>query len=285
MKKISLLTLSLLLMLFFVVSCNNQETTNKGTNADEKEAPVSHMVSTVELNSIDDLVKYAYTVVYGTVIDVEPFSEGTSEYLFQVHKELKTGLDAEEIYVYEVDETLDVGESYLLFLSSFTESFAPHTIYTSINKETILKIDNNDITHNSSYLPQDMTLAQTMKDIANSPNLSNQIQTESDFVLLRDASLDELADDADIIAEIIPIKFTFENKYTKVAEVKVTKNHKGQLETGASVFMPAPVELEKEYLVYLKNDAGALIVNSIDNGVIKKSDHEKWDEAMQLLED
>src|SRR5699024_3698265 len=89
----------------------------------------------------------------------------------------------------------------------------------------------------------------------------------------------------DIIAEITPITFIAENKYMKVAEVKVNKNHKGRLDTENSVHLPAFVEVDKEYLVYLTNDDGMLIVNSIDNCVINKSDQQKWNEAMKLSED
>lgn len=272
MKKISLLMLSLLIMLFFIVSCEQGSgKTNTERNKETSDFPIKSITYTVDMDNIDDLVKYAHTIVYGTVIDVDLFSEGTSEYLVQVHEELKAGLDAEEIYVYELDGTLKVGESYLLFLSEFIGGFVPHPTYTSINKEVILQGDKN-------------SLAETMNDIANSPNLSNQMQEESDLVLLNNASLHEVTNDADIIAEVIPTKFTTENKYMKVSEVKVLKNHKGQLGKGDTVHFPASVELNKEYVVYLKNHDGMLIVNSIDNGVIENSDREKREEALQLLD-
>src|SRR5699024_3191749 len=202
----------------------------------------------------------------------------------KIIEELKVGMDAEEIYVYEIDDTLQVGESYLLFLSSFDGGLFPHPIYTSINKEAILRVENKDITHDSPHLPKNMTFNQTIQEIKNSPNLTHQIQPETDSRLLSNTSLRQLTDEADIIAEITPITFIAENKYMKVAEVKVNKNHKGRLDTENSVHLPAFVEVDKEYLVYLTNDDGRLIVNSIDNSLINKSDHQKWDEAIQLLE-
>lgn len=85
------------------------------------------------------------------------------------------------------------------------------------------------------------------------PTIINQIQTVSDLVLLRNTSLRELTDDADIISEIIPVKFTDENKYMKVPKVKVIKTHKGQQGTGDIVYLSVSVGLDKEYLVYLRN--------------------------------
>jgi len=284
-RKAVLLSL-LLLIIFVAIGCSGQKKVNDETKAEKnEESPSTHAASTVELNSIDDLVKYAHAIVYGTVKDVEAFSEGTNEYSLKIIEELKVGMDAEEIYVYEIDDTLQVGESYLLFLSSFDGGLFPHPIYTSINKEAILRVENKDITHDSPHLPKNMTFNQTIQEIKNSPNLTHQIQPETDSRLLSNTSLRQLTDEADIIAEITPITFIAENKYMKVAEVKVNKNHKGRLDTENSVHLPAFVEVDKEYLVYLTNDDGMLIVNSIDNSVINKSDQQKWDEAMQLLED
>lgn len=271
MKKIHLLMLSVLCMLLIVSCEQGAGKTNTDVNEETSYFPNKSTTSTVDLDNIDDLVKYASHIVYGTVIDVTPFSAGTSEYFVQVHEEFKSELDAKEIYVYEPDGTLEIGESYILFLSEFIGGFFPHPTYTSINKEVILQGNKN-------------SLVETIEDIANSPNLSSHPETNRELVLLNNASLHEVTTDADIIAEVTPTIFTTENKYMKIAEVEVLNNHKGQLESGATIHFPASVELNKDYLVYLKDESGMLIVNSIDIGVIDLSDQELWEEAMQILE-
>lgn len=267
-------------MLLVAIGCKNQESVNQI----EGESVASQSVSTVELNNLDDLVKYSQEIVYGTVIDVEPFSDTTHEYLIQVHETYKTKLDAEDIYVYEVEGTLNRGDSYVLFLNEFTGGFFPHPAYTSIHKESILKVDDQDLVHSSPQIPQNMVLDEIIQEISNSDGLAQQVQTENDLVLLNNANLQELTDHADIIAEVTPTKFTTENKYMKIAEVKVINSHKGHLESGSIVHFPASIELEKEYLVYLRDVDGALFVNSVDKGIIDTGEHQALDEALQILE-
>src|SRR5699024_2460074 len=129
-----------------------------------------------------------------------------------------------------------------------------------------------------------MTLQKTIDEIKKSPTINHQNVKPGEEVHVREtATLEELTEDADIIAQIIPSHFVHENKYTTLAEVKVVEQYKGKLTSDTKLFLPSSVKLKQEYIVYLQEKRNITIVASKNGSLINKNNTERWDEAKTLI--
>lgn len=265
------------------VNLNNTEIQN--VESDENSGSVASLSSSVSFdNGIEDFVKYSHNIILGSVSSVSMFSEGVSEFVIEIETEFKGNAEVKKIFVYESSDLLQVGNQYLLFLDKFEGGLYPSANYTSIEKNSIMKVQGDFLIHHSPFLPSEMTLQKTIDEIKQSPNLNFLNVKNYDQVHVKDtAKLEELTEDADIIAQIIPSHFVHENKYTTLAEVKVVEQYKGKLTSDTKLFLPSSVKLNQEYIVYLQEKGNITIVASKNGSLINKSNTEKWDEAKKLI--
>ena len=265
------------------VNLNNTEIQN--VESDENSGSVASLSSSVSFdNGIEDFVKYSHNILLGTVISASMFEEGVNEFVVDIEKEFKGNTESKHIHVTEAIDQLKVGDQYLLFLDKIEGGLYPTANYTSIEKTAILKVQDDLLVHHSPFLPSEMTLQKTIDEIKQSPNVNFLNVKNYDQVHVKDtATLEELTEDADIIAQIIPIHFVDVNKYMKVAEVKVIDQLKGQLFSDTLLYLPSSVKLNQEYIVYLQEKGNITIVASKNGSLINKSNTEKWDKAKTLI--
>ena len=87
--------------------------------------------SSVELNTVDELVEYSTNIVKATLASVEEFDGGMYVYLFDVTEDFSENTP-QQVHVYHgFDERYTVGHSYYLFLVGTDVATYPHTIYTT----------------------------------------------------------------------------------------------------------------------------------------------------------
>jgi|SRR5690625_3005106 len=147
-----------------------------------------------------------------------------------------------------------------------------------------MKVQGDFLIHHSPFLPSEMTLQKTIDEIKQSPNVNFLNVKNYDQVHVKDtATLEELTEDANLIAQIIPTHFVDVNKYMKVAEVKVIDQLKGKLTSDSLLYLPSSVKLDEEYIVYLQEKGNITIVASKKGSLINKNNPEQWDKAKKLI--
>jgi hypothetical protein len=251
--------------------------------ADNKASASIKASHNVPLETIDDLVKYSNYIVLGTVESESDFNDSTSEYKFLVENNLKSSIKAPEIYVYEAKAALISGNRYLLYLSCSDSIYYPGgAIYTSIDKESITLIDDNNLTSSNKFTDKEMNESKLINKIRSSEFINSKKEQRYDFM---DKAEDytELSDMSDYVIQVIPKKVLFENKYIKLIEPEIIKSYKGTLDNPKNLILPSNVEVGNEYLIYMKKYDGELALTTKNGSIIKKDDIESWNKALDKI--
>lgn len=279
-----LLTIGVLLiaLTILIVAIQNQ---NKH---EPSQSQVASMASSyVAFNHIDDYISYADHIVIGTVKERSKFDSYIDEYTVTVNQQLKNETHAAELLVYTQNQELEINNQYLFFFERFEGGLYPEPIYQLLQPEVLFAIDGQHVYHQNPFLPNELSLTALLDSIQSSPGItkSRVIEPSQTNVLIKDAmSNDELIKQSDIIAHIKPSIITRTNKYMTFAQVETLESFSDkQIEKDAIVVLPAGIDADQEYLVFLKYEDGLYIVTAKTGSVIAKQDKEKWADTLHSL--
>ena len=251
--------------LFFVIGC-----------AEEKNQSVRYE-SLSEFRDLEGVIMISDNIVIGTVTDEEQFSESTYKYTFTVSDELKGNVEAESIDVYEFYGVMEKGKEYLLFLGSWESELYPRPVYTSNNKDSLIKVNRNNLIGGEQLVGKKKK-DELIEYIKNSKEV-NVFSEKEDAVIEKAKDLAELISLSDQIIHLVPKEIIAENMYVKVVSVEVIKTFKGGI--GNPVLnLPADIVLENEYIVFLRGDK-SLRLATREGSVVSKDDEELWNDVLK----
>ncbi len=276
-NKAFIVTLSCLLL---VTGCmeENDEAVHKIVNQDsgEKLEPLRETEELIE--SIDDLIRSSDNIVIGVVTEEEVFGMGTYQYTFSVGNELKGKVATKSIDVYESIGDLEKGKEYFLFLESWEDELYPNPVYTSINKDSLIEVDQNALIGGDKFTGK-KTKDEMIQYIKSSKEVSLFREKEYDDVVIEKANdLAHLIELSDHILHIVPKELQYENKYVKGVDVEVLQTFKGSNKIKV-LMLPADVDLDKEYIVFLKGDLSYSLTTR-EGSVVSKDNTELWQEIL-----
>jgi hypothetical protein len=251
-----------------------------GCAEDQERMEVSRLESIMEeIYDLDELIRKSDKIVVGTVTDEEQFSEGaTYKFTFTVKNELKGNVEAESIDVYEFHGDLEKGKEYILFLSYWESALYPNPVHTSINKNSLIEVKKNNLIGGEKFVGKKKK-DEMIEYIKNSKEV-NVFSKKEDAVIEKANNLAELILLSDQIIHLVPKEINAENRYVKNVEAKVIQTLKGSYEEEIlRLNLPATIDLEKEYIVFLKENDG-LGIATREGSVVSKKDEALWQQIM-----
>ena len=271
-KKAFVVTLSCLFLLTGCAEENNQVIQESGNLSSESE-------SSVRLETLDDLIRVSDNIVIGTVTDEEQFSEGpTYKFTFTVNNELKGNVEAKSIDVYEFYGDLEKGKQYILFLSFWENELYPNPVYTSVNKGSLIEVDQNTLIGGEMFVGQ-KTKNEIIEYIKSSKEVSVFSEKE-DAVIEKANDLAELISLSDHILHIVPKELHHENMYVKTVKIEVLQKLKGSMNHEITVLnLPSNIILGDEYIVFLKGDLSYSLATR-EGSVVSRDNEALWQEIL-----
>jgi len=246
--------------------------------------------------SLDELVKDSMVIVSGTMKDSSSFDTSTIEYVFEVERQFKGEGINETIHIYEgySDARYTVGEKYVLFLERWEGGLYPAPVHTSIDETQPIKIKGTTIHHDYVFLDKNLHTGELFEAIENSPSIHEPSSYEdlnnSSHMLLNNSisTLEELIEESDWIGRVIPTHIHQENKYFKnigLKEIESFKETESQsIEEVTTIYVPTSVELNNEYILFLKNHNGTYQVTTRENSVVSKEETEHWEKILSVID-
>lgn len=285
MKKLTLTTLALGLAVTLFASHNvlksqasNHENHNETTITQEHQDDPTEL----QFNNLDDLIKIADNVVIGTVKASEQFNEdGAYKFTFVVEDQLK-GKAESTIDVYESKGNLELNKKYALFLNYWEHELYENPVYASVGPGAIIEIQNDQLVGDKKFINDLKGKDSLVEKISNSPNVKEHNKKEFNIVKKAD-STSSLKDLSKYIVKIVPTEIVTENKNVKAVKVNVLEAFKGQMKNEVTLLLPVEVELNKEYLVFLK-DRGNIITLTTQQGSVVSKDDPLWDQIVSELQ-
>ncbi|MDR5659029.1 hypothetical protein RH915_05965 [Serpentinicella sp. ANB-PHB4] len=116
-------------------------------------------------DTLEQVIAYSDKIILGTVTDVEDFNQTVSKYTLLIDKNLKSDTNEEKIEVYESQEKLLKGNSYILFLENLDHPLYSEHSYTSFEKNLILEVVENETVTKSKIFNNETDLNKIMKKI------------------------------------------------------------------------------------------------------------------------
>lgn len=266
-KKAFVVTLS---CLFFVIGC--AEETNQSGRYEELRS---------DIPDLDSLIMKSDNIVIGIVTDEEQFSEGpTYKFTFTVNDELKGNVEAKSIDVYEFYGDLVKGKEYILFLDYWESELYPKPVYTSYNKDFLIEVRKNSLIGGEKYVGKKKK-DELIEYIKNSKEV-NVFSEKEDAVIEKAKDLAELISLSDQIIHLVPKEIILENMYVKNVSAKVIQTLKSPNDKeilSLNLNLPATIDLDKEYIVFLKEDE-TLTIATREGSVVSKDNEALWQEIL-----
>ena len=232
--------------------------------------PIQHSLSQVEysyeeaLTSPEDVLRYSTNVVRATLESVEDFDGAVQVYLFSVTDDL-TGNTPSEIHVYDAGNSGYVkGASYYLFLCSGESALFPHTIYTTVVKDMVLKADDNHTISaigGSRLSTSPAELSALVESSCAAGHLGDRAVDSVPVSVSSDIS--DVAAQADAVARIRVSGEIAANAYASTYAVETISTLKGPADAVPSAMnLPAGLIPGTDYYVFLKNVGGSYVLFS-----------------------
>lgn len=248
-------------------------------------------------DSLDQLVKNAVVIVSGTVKDVSNFDDVTKEYLFSIDEQFKGESNTEEILIYEYNDLLTVGQSYLLFLTRWEGGLYPSAVHTTLDTEDLILIDDNKIKSAVTFLDKEIYKQDFFEAIKSSQSINEKSPLIAEHEYQRRMPLDlekkqDLVDSSDIVVRLVPTAVLTENKYFKTIEVKVLEIYQDKtalktanlLDETSAIYVPKTVGLGEEHILFLKEFDGVFQTTSSEGSAISVKDEDNFKEVLNILE-
>lgn len=216
------------------------------------------------ITSVADMMSYSTNVVRATLESAEDFDGAVQVYLFRVTDDF-TGNTPDEIHVYDARNSGYVkGDSYYLFLCSGESALFPHTIYTTVAKDMILKADGNQAAtaidgHNIAVS------SDSLLSLVESASAAGRLgdKAEESVPVSASADIGAVAAQADVVALIRVSGENNANAYASTYTVETVSARKGAAEAvPSSMNLPAGLTSGADYYIFLKNVGGSYVLFS-----------------------
>lgn len=233
-----------------------------------------------EIDDLDELIRKSDNIVVGTVTDEEQILEGaTYKFTFNVKNKLKGNVDAESIDVWEPPSDLEKGKEYILFLSYWESALYPNPVYSSISENSLIEVKRNKLIGGEKFVGR-KNKDEFIQYIKNSKEVN--VFSEMDYDVIDKAKdLEELISLSDHILHIVPKEIYDVNVYVKDVRAEIIQTLKGShMEEMLSLLLPANIVLEKEYIVFLKEERN---LATREGSVVSKDDETLWQEILNEL--
>lgn len=274
--------------MFIVTGCT-QKQANQAMNDNEAEHHLiaEHILDT-EIKDLNDVVKLSDNIVIGKVLDEKKYNDSnTYKYTFLVENELKGKVESEEIDVYEAYGRLKKDKEYILFLAFWEDELYPKPVYTSVYKDFIVEINQNNLIGEEELVGQ-----KTKDEFINAIKKSSYVKSvtinnvNNKIVIEKANDLEHLISLSDNIIQIVPKTLQEENIYVKAVEVEVLNTLKGTIKPGnLFLVLPADINLGNEYIVFLKDkENGVYGITTREGSVVSKDNKELWQKIMNKFD-
>lgn len=281
-KQVSILVIMAVITIAGVFAFGNSDKFVLSSNNEKQIITQVHTSQEVDINTLDDLIKYSDNVIVGTVIEDESFSHNTNKYTVSIDKNLKGTVEEGDIDVYESIDALENGGQYILFLGYFDSPLYSRAVYTSMDKECIVGIDNEKLVGRKKFIDEEYSYKDVVKAIENSTGLKIKSGKKFD-IKKRYESTQELIESSDCIVQIkVNESEKYNNLVSKVG-VDIIKVYKGDIGESKEFSLPTRMETGKEYIVFFKNEDERFILSSRESSIISKDNTEEWDKTLDLL--
>lgn len=272
LKRFSLVALGCLFLITGCTAETNQSVQNKIEPLNEH-----HHMS--DIMNLDSLIMSADNIVVGNVISEEKFDDvNTYKYTVSVKDDLKGNSESKSIDVYEAFGTLKKGKGYILILDSWEDELYPNPVYTSINKNSIIEVDQDTLIGGEELIG-----SKTKDELINLVKDASKVSlfsVKSSELVEKANDLAELTSLSENIIHIVPKIVRNENIYVKTVEVEVLQTFKGTIKQGKKVLhLPADIVLENEYIIFLQGDESYSLATK-EGSVVSKDNDELWQEIL-----
>ena len=284
MIKKSIFTCSILMLIIFAFGCSsiNSNTSNK---------EIKHVISDAQYIkelSFDEVVNNSYNIITANLKQKEEYEDGVFIFTFAPIENIKGNIQEKEIHVYKADSSyLEIGKKYILFLEYTVTPFYPHTVYRLFYDSSICLKEDDTV---DQLVLGDKIVSNHLVNIVDAKNNINKVnknlvnkdktQYTMEDKIISSENLNDVVTSSQYICFIQPKEITAENKYVKMANCRVTKKIKNNLDNDILVQLPSNIELDREYLVLLQEvDGGSFIISS-KHSCIAKDDTK----AMSIME-
>lgn len=236
-----------------------------------------------ELKSIDDVIGVSTNIVIGNVVSIEDYSDYTDQYIVSIEQNIKGTTNSANIDVYETKGTLEVGSQYILFLESSESVLYPNTKYTSVYKESIIKVENNNLFGDSKIVDKSLDINQLVKNIEKSGKFSLKVNKQYN-IKTKYETVDEQIEDSDNTAIITASNIVKANKYVSLVKLNPDEEFKGSITSEDTILLPSNIQEGKKYIVFLKKGKGGILEPSSREGSIVSEDQfDKYKEVKEKL--
>ncbi len=284
MKKINRVQLLLFVLAITFILTSASLIVNKNITSSKNTDNIEFTSHMNKMNTMDDIIKYSDKVIIGTVISKDEIDESLTKYIVFIDKSLKGDLSSTDIDVYETKNALEVGKQYILFVGYFDSALYPREVYTSMDKDCIIEVANGKLISRNKFGEKNHTLETIIKSIEKSPSInSNNKKTYN--VKNEFANIKELIVASDYVIQITTKEVTKVNKYVADVQVNVTHQYKGDIAQIDRFMLPSDSKVEKEYLLFLTNSEGSLVLTSRKGSIIRKDNSNEWNKAIEALKD
>lgn len=233
-----------------------------------------------EIETLEQLIEMSHHVLYGKIESVEDFDGSTKKITVVVIKEMIGETNSNYIDIYEYEEFLEVGKEFLLFLESWEDELYPKPVYNVI-RTNAFEVENGEMveTKESKKFFKEHSKNEIEKFITSSSNGKIKSAPHKNE---KPTSLDELIHISGHILHIIPREILAENKYVKNVNVEVLKEFKGRFNQNLPLSLPSSIEIDKEYIIFLKGNEEFDLATR-EGSVVPKSHSKQWHEVINKL--
>lgn len=283
--------------IIFILSCfiavifagkltfNNSDKLDSMSNLERKHIMFVENSHIYNMNSLEDLIKYSDNIIVGTIAREERISKDTNKYTVNIEKNIKGDTDSPDIDVYEPRDTMQVGKKYLLFLGYFDSPLYSRAIYTSINKECIIEVENEKLAGKKKFINEAYDYKDIVKDIEKSSGIKLNNDSKSKYKIKNkyDNTKDLLAE-SDFAVQITPREVIKYNSYVAIIKADIAKQYKGNLRNMKEFILTSDMEVGKSYIVFFKKYNDSLVLASREGSIISEDDSKEWDKIIDELE-
>lgn len=241
--------------------------------------------------TMEEVLKNCDYLLIGTIEEIILEGEGNSNhYNFIIEDSLIGEIDKNEIIVHG---NYDIGSSYILFLSVVSSTARPYDIYVP-DDHFIFKVSGGEIMRLINHWPLlEEYIAPFENEVYNNKNnfikLFKENKTNIQNKRIEKAN-NEITDygvlyeNSDIVFEIKISSKEIVNQELCNPIYSIAKTYKGNAKN-IRFFLPKDVEVEKSYLIFLKNaDENYYRLTTRNNSIFEVNSH-KYSEVVKLIID
>lgn len=248
-----------------------------------------------ELTFENVINKYSRNVVVCKIISEEKYSRNKSMYKVEINENLVGEVEGATIYVHADKGSLMIGKSYLLSLREHDSALQNNIFYVALNQFIIQIDENNNLLLLENSEAQKFIKpfkADKFNNLDNAKAYINKIKKDNMYinnpkkkVIDRAKDTEELIKLSSHIIEISVLDYQISGEVNNVAIVDFDccKKYKGgNFKNMHSLLLPANIEKDKKYLLFLVGDNAEVALAARKGSVLEVGSNE-YNNAIKYL--